>query len=76
MDISIMYHDKYGTFNFDPFVPDLTAAKVRYLNYVWNGYKSVQIRIEHNRNGEDDKIVWETKTPVFPKWEENPELGF
>ena len=70
MRITINYITKFGAFNFFPFIRDMDTAKSLYLSLIWDGAKAVQI-VEGA-----DTIIWETKNPVFPKWETNPEIGF
>jgi len=74
MSITMHYINKYGTFNFDPFVSDMTTAKIRYLNYVWHGYKAV--RIVEDSWSEPDKVIWETPVKVFPKYDDPGNLPF
>ena len=75
-DIVIYYHNKYGDFNFVPLVYNMNVAKVLYLNYVWWGFKDVQICVKHPWTDIEDEIIWETPQPVFPKYEPVEGLPF
>lgn len=54
------YRTKYDAFCFNPFIPDLTEAKILYLKYLWWGCKAVQIL-----DTCDWSVIWETSEPVI-----------
>lgn len=56
---TLLFRTKYDAFCFTPFVKTIEEAMKLYLNYIWWGYKAVQIL---------DSIgctVWQTETPVI-----------
>lgn len=71
MWITVDYINKYGFYAFDPFIKDLTAAKILYLQKLWYGCKAVRITV--NSWSDDKKTIWETPVPVFPSYNnDNP----
>lgn len=58
MSYTLLYRNKYGVFNFIPFIDSLIEAQKLYIKCVWRGYKAVRI-------DSDGLTVWKTSNPVI-----------
>ena len=74
---TLLYRNKYGTFNFMPFIESLEEAKALYLRLVWWGCKAV--RLDCDIATLESRTIWETPEEVIHSLEnQNPseELPF